>query len=72
MTTSLEQSVKEKLRTLAKTKRSTFAELWGNLVLERFLARLYPPPLAPKNTALQGRDVRRPMLPASFAAQCTA
>lgn len=41
MTTSLEQSVKEKLRTLAHSKRSTFAELWRNLVLERFLARLY-------------------------------
>lgn len=41
MTLSLEQSVKEKLRALAKSWRSTFEELWGNLVLERFLARLY-------------------------------
>jgi len=40
MTTSLEQSVKERLRLLARERNTSFAELWRNLILERFLARL--------------------------------
>lgn len=40
MTTSLEQSIKEKLRLIAQERKITFANLWRNLVLERFLARL--------------------------------
>lgn len=40
MSTSLEQSVKERLRFLANERRTSFAELWRNLILERFLARL--------------------------------
>ncbi len=40
MTHSQEQSVKERLRTLSKERDLTFAEVWQNLVLERFLARL--------------------------------
>ncbi len=41
MTTSLEQSVKERLRSIAQERRTTFANLWRNLILERFLVRLY-------------------------------
>ena len=40
MMNSLEQSVKERLRLLAKQRDTSFAELWRNLILERFLARL--------------------------------
>jgi len=41
MTESQEQSIKERVRTLSKERDLTFAELWHNLILERFLARLY-------------------------------
>ena len=40
MTISLEQSVKEKLRSLSKERETSFSDLWRNLILERFLARL--------------------------------
>lgn len=40
MKTSIEQSTKEKIKTLAKERETTFAELWRNLILERFLTRL--------------------------------
>jgi len=40
MTSSLEQSIKERLRFLAHERKTSFAELWTNLILERFLARL--------------------------------
>lgn len=37
---NLKQSLKERLRTLARERNLTFAEIWHNLILERFLARL--------------------------------
>ncbi len=37
---NLKQSIKERLRTLARERNLTFAEIWHNLILERFLARL--------------------------------
>jgi len=37
---NLKQSIKTRLRTLAKERNLTFAEIWHNLILERFLARL--------------------------------
>ncbi len=40
MKTAIEQSIKEKIKTLAKERETTFAELWRNLILERFLTRL--------------------------------
>lgn len=40
MKSAIEQSIKEKLKTLAKERESTLAELWRNLILERFLVRL--------------------------------
>ncbi|MGE3955063.1 MAG: nucleotidyl transferase AbiEii/AbiGii toxin family protein [Parachlamydiales bacterium] len=40
MSKAQEQSVKERLRTLAREGKGTFAQLWQNLILERFLARL--------------------------------
>ena len=44
MNTSLEQSIKERLRLLAKERETSFSELWRNLILERFLARLCKSP----------------------------
>lgn len=40
MSNSLKQSMKERLRAVAKTRDLTFDEIWHNLILERFLARL--------------------------------
>ncbi len=40
MKSAIEQSIKEKIKALAKERESTFAELWRSLILERFLARL--------------------------------
>ncbi len=40
MTLPIEQSIKEKIRSIAKSRDTSFAELWRNLILERFLARL--------------------------------
>ncbi len=40
MTTSLENSFKSRLRNIAREKRLDPAQLWQNLVLERFLVRL--------------------------------
>ena len=40
MKSSIEQSVKEKLKVLAKERETSFAHLWRNLILERFLTRL--------------------------------
>jgi len=40
MNKPLKQSIKERLRTVAKERNLTFAEIWHNLILERFLARL--------------------------------
>lgn len=40
MKSAIEQSIKEKIKVLAKERESTFAELWRNLILERFLTRL--------------------------------
>lgn len=41
MNSSLKQSLKERLRAVARERNLTFAEIWHNLILERFLARLY-------------------------------
>ncbi len=40
MKSGIEQSIKEKIKALAKEREATFAELWRNLILERFLTRL--------------------------------
>ena len=40
MKSAIEQTVKEKIKALAKERETTFAELWRNLILERFLTRL--------------------------------
>lgn len=40
MSKPLKQSIKERLRSVAKERNLTFAEVWHNLILERFLARL--------------------------------
>lgn len=40
MKSAIEQSIKEKIKALAKERETTFAELWRNLILERFLTRL--------------------------------
>ena len=40
MKSAIEQSIKEKIKALAKEREVTFAELWRNLILERFLTRL--------------------------------
>ena len=40
MKSAIEQSIKEKIKVLAKEREVTFAELWRNLILERFLTRL--------------------------------
>lgn len=41
MSHRIEHSIKSKLRSLAKEHNRTFADLWQNLILERFLARVY-------------------------------
>lgn len=40
MKSAIEQSIKEKIKVLAKEHETSFAELWRNLILERFLSRL--------------------------------
>jgi predicted nucleotidyltransferase component of viral defense system len=40
MKSPIEQSIKEKIKVLAKERETSFAELWRNLILERFLTRL--------------------------------
>lgn len=40
MSNSLKQSIKQLLRSVAKERDLTFDEIWHNLILERFLARL--------------------------------
>ncbi len=44
MKSAIEQSIKEKIKILAKEGESTFVELWRNLILERFLSRLAKSP----------------------------
>lgn len=48
MKSAIEQSIKEKIKVLAKDRQSTFAELWRTLILERFLARLAKSPYKEK------------------------
>lgn len=40
MNNSLKQSMKQRLKSVAKERDLTFDEIWHNLILERFLARL--------------------------------
>lgn len=40
MKSPIEQSIKEKIKLLAKEREVSFAQLWRNLILERFLTRL--------------------------------
>lgn len=40
MKSPIEQSIKEKIKALAKEQETSFAQLWRNLILERFLTRL--------------------------------
>lgn len=40
MKSAIEQAIKEKIKVLARERETTFAELWRNLILERFLTRL--------------------------------
>lgn len=53
MTTPLEHSFKSRLRNIAKEKRIDPAQLWQNLVLERFLVRLSRSPYS-SNFILKG------------------
>lgn len=48
MKSAIEQSIKEKIKALAKERESTFVELWRNLILERFLSRLAKSPYKEK------------------------
>ena len=48
MKSAIEQSVKEKIKLFAKEREATFAELWRNLILERFLTRLARSPYKEK------------------------
>ncbi len=48
MKNAIEQSIKEKIKALAKQRETTFAELWRNLILERFLIRLAQSPYKEK------------------------
>lgn len=48
MKSAIEQSIKEKIKALAKEREVTFAELWRNLILERFLTRLAHSPYKEK------------------------
>ena len=48
MKSAIEQSIKEKIKALAKEREATFAELWRNLILERFLTRLARSPYKEK------------------------
>lgn len=48
MKSAIEQSIKEKIKALAKERETTFAELWRNLILERFLTRLAQSPYKEK------------------------
>lgn len=40
MTSTNEQSIKNEIKVIAKERKKTFAEIWRNLILERFLTRL--------------------------------
>ena len=40
MKSALEQSIKEKIKVLARERETSFSELWTNLILERFLTRV--------------------------------
>lgn len=40
MSNSLKQSMKQRFKSVAKERDLTFDEIWHNLILERFLARL--------------------------------
>ena len=40
MKSPIEQSIKEKIKVIAKEQETAFAQLWRNLILERFLIRL--------------------------------
>lgn len=44
MKSAIKQSIKEKIKAIAKERETTFAELWRNLILERFLTRLAKSP----------------------------
>lgn len=48
MKSAIEQSIKEKIKALAKEREATFSELWRNLILERFLTRLARSPYREK------------------------
>ena len=48
MKTAIEQAIKEKIKVLAKEREATFADLWRNLILERFLTRLARSPFREK------------------------
>lgn len=48
MKSALEQAIKEKIKALSKERETTFAELWRNLILERFLTRLAKSPFRNK------------------------
>ncbi|MBF5058536.1 nucleotidyl transferase AbiEii/AbiGii toxin family protein [Candidatus Neptunochlamydia vexilliferae] len=45
---SIEQSIKEKIKVLAKERNTPFSQLWRNLILERFLTRLCKSPFRSK------------------------
>jgi predicted nucleotidyltransferase component of viral defense system len=48
MKSAIEQSIKEKIKALAKERETSFVQLWRNLILERFLTRLAQSPYKDK------------------------
>jgi predicted nucleotidyltransferase component of viral defense system len=62
MKSAIEQSIKEKIKALAKERITTFAEIWRNLILERFLTRLAQSPYQ-KKFILKGGTLLAKYLP---------
>lgn len=62
MKSPLEESIKERLKVLAKERETSFAELWRNLILERFLMRLSKSPYK-NNFVLKGGTLLAKYLP---------
>lgn len=49
MNQAIEQSIKEKVKQLAKAQGRTFSDTWQEVVLERWLARLASSPYRREN-----------------------
>jgi len=62
MKSAIEQSIKEKIKALAKERETSFAQLWRNLILERVLTRLAQSPYKDK-FVLKGGNLLAKYLP---------